>query len=148
MELQRKQDTSVTTYIENLLSGTPFIKIISEYKDDVLDVPSIAIKTGNTTGEDFELGNKNVLLVRTYFIDIFALNITQRNDYAYKIFNELTKNPIPVYNYDEGFVDPSRLGTLKFLRGRIQPIDIIQELVDKMHYRSQVTYIAVYDEHD
>lgn len=147
MELQRKQDLSLVYWLKDLLVGTPFITIVSEYTENDLVVPSIAVETGVTDGEPFELGNRELLQQREYYIDIYAQNISQRNDYAYKIFNELTE-AVPVNNYDEGFppdVTPSKIGNLLLKRIRIVPVEVNPELVENMHWRSAVIYTALYE---
>jgi hypothetical protein len=146
MELQRKQDLSLIYWLKDLLVSTPFINIVSEYTESNLIVPRIAVETGDTLGEPFELGNRNLLQERRYYIDIYASNISQRNDYAYKLFNELT-SPIPVNDYDEGFppdVTPTKLGNLLLKTIRIMPINVDADLVQEMHWRSVVYYTAVY----
>jgi hypothetical protein len=147
MELLRKQDLSVIYWLRDLLIDSPFIDVVSEYTTDSLIPPCIAVETGSTDGEPFELGNREVLIQRMYYIDVYAQNISQRNDYAYKIFNELTTSVIPIYDYDEGFppdVSPTQLGTLKFVKARIDPITLDPELVDQMKYRSAIMYSAIY----
>ena len=145
MELQRNQDTSLVYWMQSLLTDSSFINVVSEYTAEELTVPSVVIETGNTTGKSFELGNPVVLLDRAYMITVYANNITQRNDYAYKIFNELTQARIPVYDYSDGVDDPERLGTLLFDEGRIKPVVVVPELVTEMYYRSIIFYTAIYD---
>jgi hypothetical protein len=144
MEIQRKQDNSLVYWLQDLLKDSPFINIVSEYNDVELSVPCVAVETDRTMGSPYQLGDRELLLTRKYFIDIYAKNITQRNDYAYKIMNEL-KNPIPVYDYDDGIVSPDRLGTLLLSSIYIDPIKVLPELVSEMHYRSMIVYTAVYD---
>jgi hypothetical protein len=147
MELLRKQDLSVIYWLKDLFEDSPFISVVSEYTSGTLTPPCIAVETGSTDGEPFELGNREVLLQRQYYLDVYALNISQRNDYAYTIFNELTTDAIPVYDYDEGFppdVSPTQIGTLKFVKARIDPITLDPELVDQMKYRSSIMYSAIY----
>lgn len=148
MELQRKQDLSLLYWLTDLLEDSPFINITSEYTEAELTPPSIAIETGVTDGDVYELGNRDILLQRVYYVDIYAQNISQRNDYAYKIFNELKGSALPVYDYDEGFppdVSPTQLGNLLFKKASITPIHIDSKLVEKMYYRSVVKYIAIYE---
>ena len=147
MELQRKQDLSLVYWLKDLLIDTPFINIVSEYTENNLSVPCIAVETGVTDGEPFELGNRSLLQQREYYIDIYASNISQRNDYAYKIFNELTA-PVSVNDYDEGFppdVTPTQIGSLLLNRIRIVPIEVEPELLKTMYWRSAVIYTALYE---
>lgn len=146
MELQRKQDLSIVYWLRDLLSASPFINITSEYDTSELAIPKIIVQTDETFGRPFELGSRELLLRRMYFIDIYASNISQRNDYAYKIFNAL-KDRIPVYNYDEGFPPfvPSQIGNFLMDSIKITPLTIDPTLLDVMYWRSVVTYNAIYE---
>jgi len=148
MELQRKQDISLLYWLEDLFEDAPFVTIVSEYKPTELVAPCIAVETGDTEGDVYELGNRTILMEREFYLGIYAKNISQRNDYAYKVFNNLYENAIPVYNYDEGFppdVSPTQIGNLLFKRARISPLGIDPELVDKLYYQSLVKYTAIYE---
>ena len=67
-----------------------------------LTSPTVAVSKSTIEVIPLELGNKHKLQIRTWIVDIFGATKTQRDDYAYLVFNLLDDN-IPVYNYDEGF---------------------------------------------
>ena len=150
MDLLRNQDTSIIYWLQDLFEDASFVTVTSEYKDEELTLPTVALETQIADGSVFELGNPNIAIERIYNIHIYANNITQRNDYAYKIFRELNCK-IPVYNYNEGFPptdSPSRTGTLLYAGARVITGYVNPELVDKMYYLSTVRYTAVYDEYN
>lgn len=101
------------------------------------------------TGYPGELGNRKLVKERIWAIDIFAVNKSQRDEFAYKIFNELDDG-VPVYNYNEGFpeqgITPSRLGTLIPLIRRIKNIPVDPDLVVELYYRAEVILTATYDQ--
>lgn len=101
------------------------------------------------TGYQGELGNRKLVKTRIWFIDIFAVNKSQRDEFAYKIFNELDDG-VPVYNYNEGFpeqgITPTRLGALLPLSRRIKNIPVDSSLVDEMYYRAEIVFTAYYDQ--
>lgn len=147
MELQRKQDASLVYWLRTLLIDSPFISITSEYREDELTIPRITLETGVTTGDTFELGNKNLLVQRRYYLNIYAINISQRNDYAYKLFNELNTS-IPVYDYDEETLPdelPTQIGTFLLEDVQITPIEVLPELVETLYWRAVVRYTAIYN---
>lgn len=148
LELLRKQDLSVYYWLSDLFTDSPFISIKSEYESSELTPPSIAIETGVSDGEVYELGNRNILISRIYYFDINANNISQRNDYAYKIFSSLHQNAIPVYDYDEGFppgVSPTQIGNLLYRQSRITPLYIDTSENESSYFRSVVMYMANYE---
>jgi len=145
---ERLQDLSVFYFIQNLFSGTGYITVVDEFPIELLTLPTISIEASTIDTSKFELGNRDRLQTRTWYIDVFAKNKSQRDEYAYTILNAL-EECLPVYNYDEGFppdVTPTRLGCLQPDELRMDIIRILPELVDTLYYRSVVTYTATYDQ--
>lgn len=146
MILDRKLDLSVYYYIVNTFSDAPFIKILDGFPDQLLEVPCIAVELDNIETNPSELGNRHRNRVRTWYIDIFAADKAQRDEYAYRLMDYL-ENDVPVYNYDEGFPpssSPSRIGCLKTDDIRMQIIKVIPELTEKMYHRSVIFFTGEY----
>ena len=100
------------------------------------------------------MGNRSGNYIRSWYIDVFAQNKSQRDDYTYLILGSL-ENTIPVYDFDEGFPDEgdtpvdagiTQLGYLESSRNRIKRIQILPELVEKLYYRSEVLFTTTYSE--
>jgi len=149
MQLERKQDLSIYYWLKDLFSAAPFITIKDGFPDVALSIPTVAVESDSIYTKPFELGNRARLKYREFYIDVFAADKSQRDEYAYKIINELEDN-IPVYNYDEGFpesVTPTQIGALEVDSITMRVVRILPELTEKMYYRSVVQFSAVYNEH-
>lgn len=149
MYQERKEDLSVFHWTKNLFSTTSYITVVDGFPETLLSVPTVAVDWESLDGRHFELGNKVRMGRRTFYIDVFAKNKTQRDEIAYKIFHELEES-IPVYDYDESFtvdVPPvTQLGCLTISdEVRIDVIRIIPELVDKLYYRASVSFMAEFE---
>lgn len=146
MYQERKEDLSVYYWLVNNFSAYPNITIVDGFQQENLIIPSISSEATSIAAEPFELGNRTRLQIRVWQIDIYAVNKSQRDEFAYKILNELYEN-IDVYNYDEGFPpgsSPSRIGSLILDDVRVDFIKIFPELVDKLYYRASITFAAHY----
>jgi hypothetical protein len=130
-----------------LFDATDFITVVDDFPLSNLTIPTISVVADTIVTSRFELGNRKRLQTRTWYIDVFAKNKSQRDEYAYRILNAL-EECVPVYNYDEGFppIIPTRLGCLEPEEIRMEIITILPELVDKLYYRSTVTYSSVYNQ--
>jgi len=119
------------------------------FPEKLLAIPTISAEWEDIVGYPLEVGNRKVLKERTWYIDIFAKNKSQRDEFAYQIFNALDDG-VPVYDYNEGFpengVTPSRLGSLIPITRRIKNIEVNADLTDELYYRAAVIFEAVYDQ--
>jgi hypothetical protein len=135
-------------FVRGLFSITDFITIVNEFPKEILQVPTISVVNGRLLEERFELGNRDSgLRTRRWFIDVFAKNLSQRDDFAYKILEE-TDNGINVYNYNEGFppnASPSIVNHLDVISKTYEPIDVIPTVNEKLYYRGQVILITKND---
>ena len=80
-------------------------------------------------------------------IDVFADNKSQRDDYSYRILDNL-QDDVPVYDYDEGFpptVTPTQLGCLNIFNINMTPIRIFPELTKKLYFRASITFSAEFN---
>ncbi len=151
MSLERRQDLSIEFIIRKKFEELGFEDIVDvdgSYLTPQLTIPTVAIDEGTLSTVKFEMGNRKGNYLRVWFIDIFANNKQQRNEFAYTV-NEVLLANVPVYNYDED--DPSTwpdeteiLGTLEWKRLDIEPVKVMAELVSKLYWRSQITYVASY----
>lgn len=147
---ERKEDLSIYYWLKDKFSASPSVNIVDGFPAENLVLPTISIEWKRIEGTNFELGNRDWFKRRLWYIDVFATNKSQRDEFAYKIMNEVSEG-IPVYDYDLGFppaVTPTKLGILIPESVSLDMIKIIPELVDKMYYRSTVMFMAYYDRTD
>lgn len=138
--IYRLEDLSVYFFIKNMFQDVSFINIVDSFPDEILNVPTISIDAGKVREESFELGNRDKVRIRTWYIDIFAKNKSQRDDFGYRILDQ-SKNGINVYDYNEGFppeVTPSRIEHLQVLSISYEPIPVMLEESEKLYFRGQV----------
>jgi len=147
MERERKEDLSVYYFIKDLFSDVPFVTIVDAFPVDNLVIPSISVETVRINTYQFELGNRHRVQLRSWYIDVFAQNKSQRDEFGYRIMNAL-EECISVYDYDEGFppdVTPTKLGCLDVDTVRLEWIRVMPQLVDKLYYRARLYFTATYD---
>jgi hypothetical protein len=148
MHLERKKDISVFYWLQDLFSAYPHINVVDGFPLENLELPSVSIDWTIMTNDTYELGNRSGDFDRAWYIDVFTVNKSQRDDFTYLILEAL-ENPIPVYDYDEGFppsVSPTQLGYLRPENTEIRRIPILPELVEKLYYRSEVRFSTKYSE--
>lgn len=148
MYLETLQDLSVYYCVKEMFSDAPFINVTNAFDSEDLVIPTIAVENDLIDTYYKELGNRSFGKIRTWYIDIFAANKSQRDEYAYRILHDLEEK-ISVYNYDEGFppsVTPTRLGVLDPESVQLKIVKVLPELTELMYYRSVVTFTAVYNE--
>jgi hypothetical protein len=145
MRTNKKKDLSVLKWVEDLFSDISFLTISDEYdeENEELDIPTVALSTGDMNSRPIQMGDRTQVDFRIFYFDIYAKNKAQRNDLVYEIYEEIDAG-IPVYDYDEGYDSPSRIGTISVLEKNNKPIEVVPELVEKMYYRSQITIYTDY----
>jgi hypothetical protein len=147
MYQERKEDLSVYYFLKDVFSTAPFITVVDGFPEGDLKLPTVAVEAGKIDVIEYELGNRDGLRVRRWYIDIYAVNKSQRDEFGYKLLDVL-KDGIPVYNYDEGFppsVTPTRIGTLVVISKSYNPIRISADVVDKLYYRATISMVAQND---
>ncbi len=145
MEVGRLQDLSMIYWLKDLVAST-FIQVVDGFPSTKLIIPSISIEWNELDAIDYELGNREGLMEREYYIDVYAQSKSQRDELIYMIHSAL-KNPILIYDYNEGFppsVTPSQIGCLLPIRRTARNIPVLAELVPEMYYRATVNYMAAY----
>jgi hypothetical protein len=143
MITERLEDLSVVYFVKDLFSAIPFVTVVDEFPSTNLVIPTVAVDTAPINIEPGELGNRHGIRFRFWNIDIFAINKSQRDDFAYKILYAL-EDGIPIYDYNLGF-PPTVVPQLTCLIPEDLSTSIVKvypELVDKMYWRSTVSFRA------
>jgi hypothetical protein len=125
----------------DIFSSTPGINIVDGFPDDPLKLPTISVEWDDTEAVDFQLGDRSGKRLRTWFIDVFAKNKTTRDEFAYKIHNEL-RNGITVYDVVNGVPTQDKIGHLDILQRRIKVVRVDPELVSTLYYRASISILA------
>lgn len=148
MTIYRLEDLSMNYFVKGLFASFPFITIVNEFPKQILQVPTISVVNGKLIEERFELGNRDSgLRTRRWFIDIFGSNVSQRDDFAYRVLHS-TDSGITVYDYNEGFpptVSPTAVNHLSVISKSYEPLDIPIGENEKMYYRGQVILMTTND---
>lgn len=147
MLTERKEDLSVYYFLKDVFSTAPFINIVDGFPEGDLKLPTVAVEAGRIDVVEYELGNRDGLRVRRWYIDIYANTKAQRDEFGYKLLDVL-KDGIPVYNYDMGFppsVSPTRIGTLVVISKSYDPIRVSADVVEKLYYRATISMVAQND---
>lgn len=141
---ERLEDLSVYYWIKNQFLTIPGLNIVDAFPDSEIKFPTISVEWDDIIAEALELGGIDEIKQRKYYIDIFALTKTQRDELGYKLFNDL-KNKIPIYNYNNGFppIVTEQLYCFDVISKRLKNIKIIPELVQTMYYRANLTFSVI-----
>jgi hypothetical protein len=148
MLIYRLEHLSVDYFIKDLFQPFPFITYTHQFPKEILQVPTISVVNGKISEEEFELGNSDTIRLRRWYVDIFAKNDTQRDDFAYRILEELRTKGITVYDYNEGFppdASPAAINHLSVISRTYEPIDVIAKVNEKLYYRGQLIFITKND---
>lgn len=145
MLIYRLEDLSMIHFIKDLFQAYEFITVVDEFPKQILEVPTISVVNGKLLEERFELGNRDAgVRTRKWFIDIFAVNKSQRDDFAYKILDS-TDDGIHVFNYNEGFppnASPTKVNHLDVISKVYLPLDVIPKANEKLFYRGQIILVT------
>lgn len=145
MKIYRLEDLSVNYFIRDIFHIYPQVAIVDEFPSQPLSIPTISVVNGKLEEELFELGNRDTgIRTRRWFIDVFAGNKSQRDDFAYKILSE-TSDGISVYDYNEGFppsASPAVINHLSMVTKSYQPFDVVKNLNENLFYRGQIILIT------
>jgi hypothetical protein len=147
MSIYRLEDLSMNFWVKNIFQPFGQVNIVDEFPLEIMTVPTISVVEGKLLEEEFELGNRDGLRIRRWFIDVFALNKSQRKDFGYRILAE-AKNGINVYDYNEGFppnASPSLINHLSVISRTFEPIPVTAEGNEKLYYRGQLILITKND---
>jgi hypothetical protein len=142
--LERKEDLAIYYWLVNIFSATPGIKIVDGFPGQDLTIPTISVDWDQTEIHDIQLGDRSGSRLRTWYIDVFANNKSTRDEFAYKIHNEL-RNGITVYDIVNGVPTTTSIGHLNILQRRIKVVRVDPELVSTMYYRASISILAEND---
>lgn len=149
MYIERKQDLSIFYWLkDDIFADAPFITIEDGFPIKGLSVPTVSVEGSDINIGPFELGNPHGIKYRIWDIDIFGENKSQRDEFGYRILNEV-ESKIPVYNYDEGFppaVTPTKTGVLIPERIKMEIIRVDPYLVSDLYWRATISFVAIYEQ--
>ena len=151
ISIETNEDMSLFYYIQDLFSDKPIITVVDEFPDQDLVIPSVAVDFDEMELIPGEMGNRDRIRLKTYSIDIFAVNKTQRQEMMYLVTNAL-ESSIPVFDYSDGFppgVTPIQVGCMEcrdILASKI-PVQVMVEdgKASKLYYRAVVTFQPYYN---
>lgn len=146
MHIERKKDLSIYYWLQDLFSDVSYVNIEDGYPTDGLEIPTVSVEGGLISPRPHEMGNRKRVFKRLWFIDVYAKNKSQRDEFSYRILEAL-ENVIPVYDYDEGFpptVSPTQLGVLDVQSISGVPVQIFPEMTEKLYYRFTISFTAEY----
>ncbi len=147
MLIYRNEDLSMYFFIKNMFSDVPFINVVDSFPEEILTIPTISIDAGRIKEELFEVGNRDRVRIRTWYIDVFAKNKSQRDDFGYRILDQ-SNNGINVYDYNEGFppdVTPSRIEHFDILSISYEPVPVMLDETEPKYFRGQVILVTQND---
>jgi hypothetical protein len=142
--LERKEDLAIYYWLVNSFASVTGMKIVDGFPEDPLTLPTISVDWDETNIKDFQLGDRSGSRLRTWYIDVYAKNKSTRDEFSYKIHNEL-KDGITVYDIVNGAPTADRIGHLNILQRRIKVVRIDPELVSTMYYRASISILAEND---
>ena len=147
MHIERKKDLSIYYWLVALFTDVPYVNIRDGFPISDLVIPTVSVEGGTINLLPHEIGNKNRVFSRYWRIDVFGDTKSQRDDFTYRILENL-QDTIPVYDYDEGFppgVSPTQLGCLNVRNVRSNVIEILPEFTQKLYYRTSIALTAEYN---
>ena len=147
MNIYRLEDLSMYFFIKDMFSDVSFINVVDSFPEEILTIPTISIDAGRIKEELFEVGNRDRVRIRTWYIDVFAKNKSQRDDFGYRILDQ-SNNGINVYDYNEGFppdVTPSRIEHFDILSISYEPVPVMLDEVEPKYFRGQVILVTQND---
>jgi len=119
----------------------PFVKIVDGFPIEDLTIPSISIEQDELENYPLQLGDRKGGSIRTWHIDVFGINKSQRDELAYKVYNDL-KDGIVVYDIVNGIPTSTKIGHLDIEYRKIYIVRIDPELVRPLYYRATITILA------
>jgi hypothetical protein len=141
----RREDTGLVYWLQEEFVSYPMVTIVDGFPEDKeLTIPTVSVEPD--TIEDFaiQLGDRVGSNLRTWYFDVFAKNKPQRDELAYKIYDDLA-NGVIIYDIVGGAKTGTIIGHLNILKKRIKMIRVDASLVSKMYYRATVSILVEND---
>lgn len=149
----RQEDFSVYFFLKDLL-GDKVKRVVDSYpytevENDKLEVPCVSVEHTGTMDHGGELGSS--WFRRTWSIDVFAANDSQRDELSDIIFQALDR-AIPIKDYSDGFRSDGKslAGTdLRVIEWasvdsrNMRPSYAFPSLSEKKFWRMTITFITV-----
>ena len=85
---QRLEDLSTFYWLQDMFAEVPYINVKDGFPVENLVIPTVSVEAKIITVNGGELGNKRGIYFRVWYVDIFAGSKPQRDELAYKIFND------------------------------------------------------------
>ena len=137
----RKEDAGLVYWLKDKFSAYPFITVVDGFPEDKeLTIPSISVEPDTIEGIQVQLGDRVGNDLRSYYFDVFAINKPQRDELAYKIYDDLADG-VTLYDIVDGVKTTTKIGHLNVIKKRIKMIRIDASLVSKMYYRATVSVL-------
>jgi hypothetical protein len=131
--------------LKDKFSAYPFITVVDGFPEDKeLTIPSISVEPDTIEDFPIQLGDRVGSNLRTWYFDVFAKNKPQRDEFAYKIYDDLADGVV-IYDIVDGQKTATKIGHLNILKKRIKFIRIDAALVSKMYYRATVSVLVQND---
>jgi len=144
MYLGRKQDLSVIYWLKGKFENTG-VEIVDGFPEEILTIPVIAVEWDKIDTYEYQMGSKDRLQAKSWFLDVYAKTTTQRDEIIHKLLEEIEQQ-IEVYNYDEGFppdVSPTQIGVLRIMTLKAKNIQVLPRLKDeRLHYRAVINFMT------
>lgn len=147
LSIYRLEDLSMNYWVRGIFQPFGNVTIVDEFPETVTTLPTVAVEEGRLSEEEFELGNRDGVRNRRWYINFFTLNKSQRKDFGYILMGE-AKNGINVYDYNEGFppsASPSLINHLSVISRTYDPIPVIRSVNSTLYYRGQLILITKND---
>jgi len=146
MKVGRKQDLSVIYWLKDLFNSKG-IEILDGFPTEEFNIPCIAVEWHHIDTYQLEMGSKTLGWVRSWYLDVFAINKTQKDEIIFTLLEEI-ENDIDINDYDQGFppsVEPSKIGKMKIVAAKANNIQVFPELPDKMYNRATINFVTQYE---
>lgn len=147
MYIERLEELSVYFFIKDLFTDVDSITFTDEYPEFDLTLPTVAVESDEIILTNYELGNREPIRTRRWYIYTFAKTKSQRDDIAYRIINSF-QDGVKVYNYDEGFppdVAPSVIEHLRWESLGYTPVKVMADLPENLYFRGTISIVLTND---
>jgi len=149
----RNEDFSVFFFVKDLL-GSKVLRVVDSYpyteiEDNTLEVPCASVEHSQTVDDGGELGSS--WFRRTWAIDVFGVNDSQRDELSDLIFQALD-NAITMKDYSGGFradgksIAGTDLRVIEYANVEdrtMRPTYAFTSLADKKFWRTTITFTTV-----
>lgn len=129
-------------FTQSWITVTDAFPVSSNSPDTPFVLPVISIDAAPLRMISWEIGACEIP-DRSWTIDVFGKDKSQRDEFSYTIVNNLIKN-IPVYDYNAGFPSAVQTGVLIVENIRQQPVYTFRDLVKELYWRSNISFTTIY----